>query len=120
MPMTSLNEAFILVFAMGAAILFCRAFPFLFFGKSADKNAVPSGRGKFLNFVEKTVPPAAMTVLTFNALGGAFLHGSGDGLLAIIAAGFTAAVHVWKGNPLFSIFGGTAVYMILQRLFHTI
>ena len=110
--MTSVNEAFVLVFAMGATILFCRAFPFLFSGKSAES----SGRGRFFKFVERAVPPVAMTVLTFNALGGAFLGGGAGGLLALIAAGFTAAVHLWKGNPLFSIFGGTAVYMILQRL----
>ena len=104
--MTSVNEALLLTFAMGAVILFCRAFPFLF----SIRNAA------VLNFVEKTVPPVAMTVLAFNALGGAFRDNLSDGLFALIAAAFTALVHIWKRNPLISIFGGTALYMILQRV----
>ena len=96
---------------MGAAILFCRAFPFLFFRRSASL----SRSSGLLHFVEKTVPPAAMTVLAFNALGGAFGGSLGGGLLVLAASAFTAAVHLWKRNPLISIFGGTAVYMILQR-----
>ena len=120
--MTSLNEALLLVIAMGAVILFCRAFPFLFFGgkDSAGLNeaAPPASASKaaFLKFVEKTVPPAAMTVLAFNALGGAFRHTPESGLLVLAAAVFTALIHIWKRNPLLSIFGGTAVYMILQRV----
>jgi branched-subunit amino acid transport protein AzlD len=110
-----LNEVLPVVFAMGATILFCRACAFLFFNEKSIE-----GRGKrtsaFLNFVEKIVPPVAMTVLAFNILGGAFRGGVDSGLLALLAAGFTAAVHLWKGNPLLSIFGGTAVYMILQRV----
>jgi len=132
-----LNQALLLSLAMGAVILFCRAFPFLFFsgrkhsgnrGKNtasqnaeekneAEKKADPSrGRAALLNFVEKTVPPVAMTVLAFNALGGAFRDNPGDGLLALTASIFTALVHLWKRNSLVSIFGGTALYMVLTRI----
>ena len=104
--MTSVNEALLLVLSMGAVIFFCRAFPFLF----SIRNAA------ILNFVEKTVPPVAMTVLALNALGGAFRDNLPDGLLALVASVFTALVHLWKRNALISIFGGTALYMILQRV----
>ena len=115
--MTSLNEALVIVLAMGAVILFCRAFPFLFFGGSGGQNkAVSPRKAAFLKFVEKTVPPVAMTVLAFNALGGAFRNTPETGILVLAAAVFTALIHIWKRNPLISIFGGTAVYMILYRV----
>jgi len=120
--LTSINEALLFVLAMGAVILFCRAFPFLFFhrkdiaGQSEAVKPNALRRAAFLGFVEKTVPPVAMTVLAFNALGGAFRYNPEGGLLVLAAAVFTALVHIWKRNPLLSIFGGTAVYMILQRV----
>jgi len=148
--MNSIPEAVGLVCAMGAAILFCRAFPFLFFsgkeghdpedgnaesgnaegvntedgnveggnaenGNTEAKTKGSSKKKVFLDFVEKTVPPAAMTVLAFNALGSSFRDNPRDGLMVLAASIFTAIVHVWKRNPLISIFGGTAVYMVLLR-----
>jgi branched-subunit amino acid transport protein AzlD len=58
-----------------------------------------------------------MTVLAFNAIGASFLNinNSKDGFLALAASLFTALVHLWKRNTLLSIFGGTALYMILMR-----
>jgi len=116
--MISLRETLFLVFAMGAVILFCRAFPFLFFPKAASgkKGEKSSVRDSFINFVEKVVPPAAMTVLAFNALGGALKDNFHDGLPALAASVFTALVHLWKRNSLVSIIGGTALYMILIRV----
>jgi len=114
------NEAVLFVIAMGAVILFCRAFPLLFFTKAeikTEKNGTkPTGREIFLGFVEKTVPPAAMTVLAFNAMGAPFWVNITDGLFVLIASVITALLHIWKGNPLVSIFGGTALYMVLIRV----
>jgi len=116
----SVNDALGIVFAMGAVILFCRAAPFLFFAgkKSQGNDAVIAGSKKeaFLKFVEKTVPPVAMTVLAFNALGTSFRDNPKDGILVLAASVFTALVHLWKRNSLISIFGGTALYMILARV----
>ena len=102
------KEAFILVFIMGAVILACRIIPFLFFKRA--------GSSRIGTFVEKTVPPVAMTVLVFNALGSSFKSDSVDGIFALAASLFTAIVHVWKRNTLISILGGTAVYIILHRI----
>ena len=115
--MTSVNEALILVFVMGAVIIFCRAFPFLFFGAKEKGKTKLFKWTAILDFVEKTVPPVAMTVLAFNALGGAFKGNAGDGLLVLAASMVTALVHLWKRNALISIFGGTALYMVLTRIF---
>lgn len=120
--MTNINEVLGIVFAMGAVILFCRAFPFVFFpgrntlNDETGPKSRSSRREALLDFVEKTVPPAAMTVLAFNSLGGAFRENPRDGLLVLAASVITALVHIWKRNPLLSIFGGTALYMILQRI----
>jgi branched-subunit amino acid transport protein AzlD len=112
---TSSGEALLLTLVMGAVILFCRAFPFLFFrrdeGDKPDKK-----RAAFLAFVEKTVPPAAMTVLAFNSLSSPVKTNFREGIPVLAAAAFTALVHLWKRNPLISIFGGTALYMVLERV----
>ena len=130
--MNSLTEALGIVLAMGAVILFCRAFPFLFFSKGEQQGAGDgpdsgdrsdaghkenSKRKAFLNYVEKTVPPAAMTVLAFNALGTSFRDNPRDGLFVLAASLFTAIIHLWKRNFLISIIGGTALYMIIVRFF---
>jgi len=123
--MSSPTGALFLALAMGAVILFCRAFPFLFslWGKNAarqneeaNKDEGSSPKAAFFAFVEKTVPPVAMTVLAFNIMGSSFRDNPGDGLLVLAASVFTALVHLWKRNSLLSIFGGTALYMILERI----
>jgi branched-subunit amino acid transport protein AzlD len=129
---TSVNEALVLSAVMACAVFFCRIFPFLFFRGNAGKRASGEGASKeaFLSFVEKTVPPIAMTVLAFNSLTDFskikfdFLRGAvnaipinpRDIIAAISAAAFTALVHLWRRNPLISIFGGTALYMALMRI----
>ena len=108
--MNSTAEALGMVLAMGVVVIFCRAFPFLFFFREGERK---KGVGVFLDFVERVVPPVAMTVLAFNALGGAFRENLSNGLPALAAAVFTAVLHLWKGNFLISILGGTILYMII-------
>jgi branched-subunit amino acid transport protein AzlD len=128
---TSVGEALILCFVMAVVIFFCRIFPFLFFyekkgnirdeggsqdgsGDTAEHNAARDRAGVFLAFVEKTAPPVAMTVLAFNAL--PIKSSPHEIIPAMAAAVLTAIVHLWKRNALLSICGGTALYMILIRL----
>jgi branched-subunit amino acid transport protein AzlD len=122
---------------MGGIIFFCRVFPFLFFREKKDTRRGEDAHGEepgrhdgtdetdrkgrsrrevFLNVVEKLVPPAAMTVLAVHTLAGSVKTNLREGLPVLAAAGLTALVHLWKRNPLLSIFGGVAVYMILKRL----
>jgi len=110
---TGVGEALLLTLAMGATIFFCRVFPFLFFRGKAEGNRRNTA---FLGFVEKTVPPVAMTVLTFNSLAGPVRANPGE-LVPVLAAGaLTAVVHLWRRNPMISIFTGTALYMVLIRV----
>ncbi|GHV96189.1 hypothetical protein AGMMS50293_25090 [Spirochaetia bacterium] len=123
---TGVSEAFVITLAMGAAILFCRAFPFLFFRDTQEKNSGGENKagkrakgmdyGAFLNFVEKTVPPVAMTVLAFNSIAAPVKGNPSEAIPVLAASTLTALVHLWKRNPLLSIFGGTALYMILERI----
>lgn len=113
---TGINEAILLIFAMGAVIFFCRIFPFLFLRR--EKKQENAGKKTFfLSFVEKAVPPAAMTVLAFNSITGPLRENIQSGAPMIIAVLFTALMHLWRRNPLISIFGGTALYMALLAAF---
>jgi branched-subunit amino acid transport protein AzlD len=116
---TSINEALILSVVMAAVIFFCRAFPFLFFREKAGDGTASSPSNRriaFLAFVEKTVPPVAMTVLAFNSLASPARASPREIIPALAAAALTAIVHLWRRNPLISIFGGTAVYILLLRV----
>jgi len=119
--MNSVNEALGMVFAMGAVIFFCRAFPFLFFSRNkgasaSDSNGEKGGVKRIIDFAEKIIPPVAMTVLTFNILGASFFANVRDGFFVLGASVVTAVLHLWKRNFLISILGGTAIYMVLCRL----
>ena len=113
------GEALLLTVIMAAVIFFCRAFPFLFFlGKKQGLKTET-----FIGFIEKVVPPLAMTVLTLNAISSFiyenikqdnFLQGG----FALAAAAVTVILHLWRRSPLLSIFCGTAVYMALNRFFN--
>ena len=114
---TGIGEALLLTLAMGAAIFFCRVFPFLFLRKKTETDGETGERGAaFLAFVEKTVPPVAMTVLAFNALAGPARANPGELLPGLAAAAVTAALHLWRRNPMISIFAGTALFMVLTRV----
>jgi branched-subunit amino acid transport protein AzlD len=116
---TGINEAFIISLVMAGIIFFCRVFPFLFFrsnaGNDLNSNTYIKKRA-FLSFVEKTVPPVAMTVLAFNTLAAPVKANPTELIPALAAAAFTAIVHLWRKNPLISIFGGTALYIFLLRI----
>ncbi|MDR0784973.1 MAG: AzlD domain-containing protein [Treponema sp.] len=114
-------EQLILILVMGLVIFLCRLFPFLVFrgSKLEKKLKEPAFRG--IGFVEKIVPPVAMTVLAFNAIAasvkdGAVKNASFASVPVIAASVFTALIHLWRRNSLISIFGGVAVYMFIERL----
>ena len=111
----SLGDAIIATFVMGGIIFLCRVFPFLFF-RNTDKNSASMNR--ILSFVERTVPPVAMTVLTFNALSVPIKEDMRTSLPLLIAVIFTVLVHIWKRNFLISIFGGTSVFILVGYLWH--
>ena len=111
--MTDIARALLMTCIMGAAIFFCRVFPFLFFRERKDRGSKTPER--FLALVGKTAPPVAMTVLAFNAIGAAIKDDVRLSVPVLAASAFTALAHLWKRNTLISIIGGVLVYMILSR-----
>jgi branched-subunit amino acid transport protein AzlD len=132
--MVSTGTALGYTVVFGGIIFLCRALPFILFKKNNEegrftkaKQAGGNKTGAFLDFVERAVPAAAMTVLAFNALFSPVKEAvtsqppSLMGIIPLVAAALvTAILHVWKRNPLVSIIGGTALYMILERLLGTV
>jgi branched-subunit amino acid transport protein AzlD len=116
--MKTTGEAVVYTFVIAAVIVFCRAFPFLFFrAKKEEASLKRMEREKaFISFVEKTVPPAAMTVLAFNSITMPFKENYREGLVVLTASILTALVHLLRRNTLLSIFGGTAAYFALEKL----
>ena len=106
-------EAIVYTFIMAAVIFFCRVFPFIFF-RGGKTDAVRENR--FLLFVERTAPPIAMTVLCFNAVSAPIKESLAGALPVISASLLTALLHLWKRNALLSIFSGTVLFMLIQRL----
>lgn len=107
--MLTLPQALIATFVMALVILLCRAVPFLFFRGEGGKV-----RAAFIAFVERAVPPVAMTVLAFASIAGPLKSGWPHALPAVIAAVATAFLHLARRNTLLSIVGGTALYMALR------
>jgi branched-subunit amino acid transport protein AzlD len=109
------GTALLWIFAIAGAVFLCRVLPFFIF---SDKGAKGKITQAFLMFVEKVAPPVCMTVLAFNALASPAKAASSFAELVplLAASAATAALHLWKRNALVSIFGGTALFMLLTHL----
>jgi len=117
--MRTTGEAIVFSSVIAAVIIFCRAFPFIFFGAKKTEEISLKRRERervFISFVEKTVPPAAMTVLAFNSIAMPFKENYREGLVVLIASILTALIHLLRRNTLISILTGTAAYIALEHL----
>lgn len=86
-----------------------RAVPYVFFGRAEQ---LPD----WLEYLGKYLPPAIMASLVIYAAKDIFLF---DATFIPMAAaiGTTVAVHLWRRSSPLSIIAGTAIYMLLLRLF---
>ena len=101
----------VLVAVLGSALIifFERAFPFILFSKREPP--------RILTFIEKYIPPMVMASLVIYCLKDVKFCGGAVGFIPYFAGVIiTIILHLWKRNTLLSIFGGTAVYMILIRI----
>lgn len=112
----SLTNVFISIIIMAIVTAFTRAFPFVFFGSLTSPP-------KIILFLGKFIPPVVMTILVLYCLQDIKLWDVPHGLNEIMAVILVVGLHRWKRNPLVSVFGATAFYMmllqtdILRRLF---
>jgi branched-subunit amino acid transport protein AzlD len=86
-----------------------RAFPFVLFSKKQPP--------RMIKFIEKYIPPMVMAALLVYCLKDmTFSSGAVNFAPYLAGVAATAILHLWKGNSLISIFGGTIIYMILIRI----
>jgi branched-subunit amino acid transport protein AzlD len=106
--MLALESALVAVFVMAGIILACRAVPFLLF----------SGRKPpaVLSFIERFMPPIAMTVLVVSSFASINWTRRPHGVGELAAGAAVVVLHLWRRNALISIFGGTGFYLLLRAL----
>lgn len=104
----SLNAALIAT-AVSALIIFAtRAFPFVVFSKREPP--------RILRFIEKYIPPMIMAILLVYCLKDVQFTAAASFVPSLAALAVTVVLHLWRHNPMVSIFGGTILYMVLIRI----
>ena len=97
MQMTSV-QALITILAIAVGTQFTRWLPFWLFPEKKDPPAV-------VLYLGKVLPPAMMGLLTVYCFKN----------VSWLASAAVVGLHLWKRNVLFSIAGGTALYMVLVQ-----
>ncbi len=98
---------------VGGAIIilinfFLKLLPFALFRKRATP--------PWIDRLGRTLPAVMMTLLAIYCLKGIHLMAYPYGLPELIAVVSVVGLHLFRRNSLLSIFGGTAVYMILLNV----
>ena len=106
--MTS-TQVLLTILISAAVTVFTRALPFLIFAHGKKPPA-------FITWLGRQLPRAVMAMLVIYCLKDVDLATAPHGAPALIAVAVTAALHVWKKQMILSIFGGTAMYMVLLRV----
>lgn len=103
------TEAIIAMAIMGGVTFLTRALPFFLFGGGRR----PSRK---LLYLGKYLPPAVIAMLVVYSFRAVEPLAWPHGLPELIALACVAGLHIWKRNDLISIFGGTAIYMLLVQV----
>ena len=102
MQMTSI-QALITILAIAVGTQFTRWLPFWLFPAAV------------VLYLGKVLPPAMMGLLTVYCFKNvAWLSGT-HGAPELLASAAVVGLHLWKRNVLFSITGGTVLYMVLVQ-----
>ena len=114
------GQAVAAVIVMALVTYLTRALPFLLF----DRGSAPP---KVVLYLGKVLPPAVIAMLIIYCLRNVSFSIPADwtseAILAamstwapqLAAAAAVVVLHLWKRNNLLSIFGGTALYMVLVQ-----
>ncbi|TWH51926.1 branched-chain amino acid transporter permease [Sporomusa sp. KB1] len=79
--------------------------------------AFPPGRPtpKYVQFLGALLPSAVLGLLVIFCFKNVKFHTGSHGVPELMAAAVVALLHIWKKNMLFSIVGGTLVFMVLVQ-----
>lgn len=105
--MISVSQALLATAVFALVIFATRVFPFLLFSRRDPP--------KVLQFIERSIPPAVMAILVVYSLKDIHWQGT-DAITPAAALVLAVLLHWWKKNALLSIFGSTALFMILRSL----
>lgn len=108
MTLTPLQTICIIA-AVAAGTQLTRWLPFCLFPENRQPPAV-------VLYLGRVLPPAMMGLLVVYCLKNVAWTAAPHGLPELLAIAAVALVHVWKGNVLLSIAGGTVLYMVLVQV----
>ncbi len=105
-------QTILIVFAVAAGTMITRFTPFLLFPETKEPPEI-------IGYLGKVLPPAMMGLLVVYCLKEVSMTKAPYGIPELLAIISIILLHKWKRNVLFSIGGGTAIYMLLvQMVFH--
>lgn len=102
-------QTLIMIFAVALGTMITRFTPFILFPDSKEPP-------KTVTYLGKVLPPAMMGLLVVYCLRNVSLMEGSRGMPELLAIAVIVVLHKWKGNVLFSIGAGTAVYMALVQM----
>ncbi|MBR2852197.1 MAG: AzlD domain-containing protein [Anaerotignum sp.] len=102
------TQSIIIIAICALCTLLERAFPFLIFrGKEVPE---------IVRYLGRVLPMAIMATLVMYCLKGISFSSAAGFAPMLIASALTALLHIWRGNTMLSIFGGTVCYMLLVQM----
>ena len=102
------QNSLITILAIAAGTQLTRWLPFWLF---PEKKAPPA----VVLYLGKVLPPAMMGLLTVYCFKNVTWLSGAHGAPELLASAAVVGLHLWKRNVLFSIAGGTALYMVLVQ-----
>lgn len=105
----TLPQRVITIALCALATILTRFLPFLVF---SSRRPTP----KYIQYLGRVLPSATFGMLVVYCLRNVEVLSGSHGLPELIAILAVAALHLWKGQMLLSIAGGTACYMLLVQV----
>ena len=104
----SATESIMIIAVCTACTFLERALPFIIF----RGREVPD----IVRYLGRVLPMAIMATLVIYCIKGISSASMGGWVPIVIASAATVVLHLWKGNTMLSIFGGTVCYMVLVQM----
>lgn len=107
-PILTPGQALASIAVMALVTFLTRALPFLLF----DHGDHPP---RMILYLGQVLPPAVIAMLIVYCLKGVSFAAPAGWVPALVSGLAAVGLHLWKHNDLISIFGATALYMVLVQ-----